>query len=83
MENKLESLELYTTKEMIEEIINRTTFQGIMILSENDCKDPKWCGKKTFGVHWNNNLTNKEVVDILESTAFSLRENNENDGDEK
>lgn len=68
------NLELYTTEEMVEEIINRTTFLGVVIQSEEDCKNKNWYGKKAFKIHWNNNLNNKEVADILENMASSLRE---------
>ena len=72
MVKKVEGLEFYTTEDLIKEIINRTTFQGIILQAENDCKNKNWRGKKTFKIHWNENLTKKEVIEILQSTAESL-----------
>jgi hypothetical protein len=65
-------LELYTTEELINEIINRTTFQGVIVHAEGDCKTNDWRGARNFKVHWNNNLERHEAGTILEKMSHAL-----------
>ena len=50
-------LELYTTKELVGELMRRKTFLGVVVHSEEDHKDRRWMGEKVFPSHpageWN------------------------------
>jgi hypothetical protein len=62
-------LELYTTEELVKEILNRHTFQGVIIHAERDCKNRKWDGERYFKLHWNTNLEKTEIPNLLERVA--------------
>jgi hypothetical protein len=65
-------LELFTTEELINEIIKRKTFQGVIVHAEGDFKNHAWRGAKNFKVHWNNNLERREAGNILERMSHAL-----------
>lgn len=49
-------LELYSTKELIEELMRRTTFQGVIVHSRDEAKNPDWDDERIFNVCLNANL---------------------------
>ena len=59
-------LELYTTQELIAELMRRQTFLGIVIHSEQELKAGPWCGERLFKVHYNANLDIAEAGRLLE-----------------
>lgn len=65
-------LELFTTEELIGEILRRNTFQGIIVQAEGSCKSQAWRGAKNFKVHWNDNLKRHEAGNILERVSHAL-----------
>lgn len=65
-------LELYSSQELIKEIMNRHTFQGIIIHTECDCKEQRWDGKRNFSLRWNDNLEREEVSAILQQMVSIL-----------
>jgi hypothetical protein len=71
-EDTVGDLELYSTEDLIEEIIRRKTFQGVIVHAEGDCKNHAWRGVKDFKVHWNNNLKRHEAGNILERMSHAL-----------
>lgn len=71
-EEFVEELELYTTEQLINEIIRRKTFQGVIVHAEGDFKDRPWRGVKDFKVHWNDNLKKKEACEILSGMSHAL-----------
>lgn len=72
MNDEVNDLELFTTTELIEEIIRRKTFQGVIVHAEGDCKNQNWRGVRDFQVHWNDNLGRREAGDILERMSHAL-----------
>jgi hypothetical protein len=74
MYEEINDLEFYSIEELINEIIKRKTFQGIIIHTEGDCKENKWRGIKDFKVHWNNNLQKHEASQILENMSHVLHQ---------
>jgi hypothetical protein len=49
-------LELFSTKELINELLRRTTFQGVIIHSRDEAKNPDWKDERVFNVCLNANL---------------------------
>jgi hypothetical protein len=61
-------IELYTTEELIDELMNRRTFLGVVINSEKELKGD-WPGEGTFQVHFNSNLDGCSASRLLEAVA--------------
>jgi hypothetical protein len=70
-------IELYTTKELVNELMRRQTFLGIVIHSEQELKG-EWPGEGTFQVHFNSNLDNGQACRLLDAVAqyMTLHYNN-------
>ena len=58
-------LELYDTQELIDELLRRTTFQGVVVHAEGGVRDRHWEGERTFRVHFNHNLGRGEAQRLL------------------
>lgn len=50
-----EELDLFSTQELIDEIVKRSTFQGIIIHAVDDAKSREWEGERVFRLRFNNN----------------------------
>lgn len=66
------ALELVATKEIIDELMRRTTFQGVVIHSQGECKTSDWPEKQVFKVHFSNSLSSDEAGRLLEIVAGHL-----------
>lgn len=62
-------LELFTTQELIAELMRRKTFLGVVVQSEQEMKEPNWGETRTFRVHHNSNLTGPEAGRLLDRIA--------------
>ncbi len=62
-------LELYTTKELIAELMRRKTFLGIIVHSKDELKEAQWHGERIFQVHLNSNLDTATARGILTAVA--------------
>jgi len=62
-------LEWCTTQELIQELIRRRTFLGVVVHSEPDLKAEQWSGERVFTVHHNANLGAAEAGRLLEVIA--------------
>ena len=62
-------LELFTTKELVAELMRRKTFLGVIIHSESDFKAESWEGEKNFKVHFNSNLDAQQACCLLDTVA--------------
>src|SRR5262245_36792205 len=65
----LSELELCTSRELIEELMRRKTFLGIVIHAEEELKSPEWTGERVFTVHMNANFVRAEAGRLLEIIA--------------
>jgi len=65
-------LELCTIKDLIDELMRRPTFLGVVIHSEQELKHRPWQGEHTFKVHFNANLQAEEVHRLLDTIADRL-----------
>jgi hypothetical protein len=62
------AIELYTTKELVDELMRRRTFLGVVIHSEKELKG-EWPGEGTFQVHFNSNLDAGQACRLLDGVA--------------
>jgi len=63
---KPNELELYTSRELIDELMRRKTFLGIVVHSEEELKSQGWTGERIFKVHFNSNLDAAEASRLLD-----------------
>jgi hypothetical protein len=61
-----DSLELRSTNELVEELLRRTTFQGVIVHSLDEAKTREWDTERTFRVRHNSNLDTEEVGRLLD-----------------
>ena len=54
-------LAFYTTEELIEELLSRHTFLGVVVHSTEEHRGTQWQGEKQFQVHFNDNLSPPEA----------------------
>ena len=64
----LSALELFTTRELVAELMRRKTFLGVVVHSENELKGD-WEGERTFQVHFNSNLGATQASRLLDAVA--------------
>jgi hypothetical protein len=58
-------LELFTTQDLIDELLRRTTFQGVVIHAVEGAKSRHWNGERRFAVSHNANLRTEEAGRLL------------------
>jgi len=59
----------FTTKELIEELMRRKTFLGVVVHSEQELRGPHWTGEKMFQVHLNENLDPAQASRLLDMST--------------
>jgi hypothetical protein len=59
-------LELFSTEDLIEELLRRTTFQGVVVHAEGEAKSRHWNGERVFRVRLNDNLGVEEAGRLLD-----------------
>jgi hypothetical protein len=62
-------LELFTTRELVNELMRRKTFLGIVVHSEQELKSESWTGERIFKVHYNSNLDAEQACRLLDAVA--------------
>lgn len=62
-------LELYSSRELINELMRRRTFLGVVIHSEQELKGGDWGDERVFKVHFNGNLDTLSAGQLLETVA--------------
>ncbi len=62
-------LELYSTRELIQELMRRQTFLGVVVHSEPELRTGPWSGERVFTVHLNSNMGAAEAGRLLEVIA--------------
>ena len=67
---------LKSLKELIDEILRRSTFQGVIVHATEEARDREWSGERVFRVRINENLDTAEAGRLLEvvSQRMSLSE---------
>ena len=61
-----------TTKELIDEVLSRHTFLGVIIQSADEHRGGKWQGVKQFKVHFNDNLSPSDVAQLLATVSGEM-----------
>jgi hypothetical protein len=65
-------LELLTTRELIDEIMRRRTFLGVIVQAKEELKQSPWNDERGFTVHFNGNLDSDGAVKLLEMVASHI-----------
>lgn len=65
-------LELFSTRELIDELMRRRTFLGVVVHSQEELRDSTWHDERVFKVHFNGNLDSTEAGRLLESVASRM-----------
>ena len=68
-------LAFYTTPELIDELMRRKTFLGVVIHSEREFREDTWRGDKVFKVHLNSNLDADQACRLLGVVTTHLDRN--------
>ncbi len=58
-------LELFATQDLIDELLRRTSFQGVIIHADGGAKTRHWDGERCFTVSHNTNLHTEEAGRLL------------------
>jgi hypothetical protein len=59
-------LELFSSEELIDELMRRTTFQGVIVHARDGAKSRHWSGERIFRVRINQNLAAEEASRLLD-----------------
>jgi hypothetical protein len=59
-------LELFSTQDLISELLRRTTFQGVIVHAADGAKKRVWDGERIFSVRHNANLDTEEAGRLLD-----------------
>ena len=66
MRNQPGELWLFSTEELIEELMKRSTFQGVIVHARDEAKSRHWTGERVFRVRINPNLGTEEASRLLD-----------------
>jgi hypothetical protein len=67
-----DELELYSTEELISELLRRATFQGVIVHARDEAKTAEWNGERVFTVRLNANLSTDEAGRLLDVVSRHL-----------
>jgi hypothetical protein len=59
-------LELYSTRNLIEELLRRTTFQGVIVHAVEEARRADWEGERTFAVRHSASLEVEQAGRLLD-----------------
>lgn len=69
---KAGELELFSTQELIDEILRRSTFQGVIVHAAEGAKHRHWEGERVFTVRHNANLDVEEAGRLLDVISHHI-----------
>jgi hypothetical protein len=69
---KPRDLELHETQDLIDELMHRTTFLGIIVHAKEEYRGAWKTGERTFRVHHNENLSVEEAGKLLARVSEHL-----------
>jgi hypothetical protein len=67
-----DDLALFTSQELIDELMRRKTFLGIVVHSEQEAKSDAWPEERVFKVRFNGNLDTEQAGRVLGVVAEYL-----------
>jgi hypothetical protein len=62
-------LALFTTQELIDELVRRSTFLGVVVHAQDEHRQAEWTEDKIFRVQFNKNLEPPQVGRLLDTCA--------------
>jgi hypothetical protein len=62
-------LEFYSTRELIDELLRRTSFQGVIVHAREGAKSPSWEGERIFSVRHSSNLETEQAGRLLDAVS--------------
>jgi hypothetical protein len=62
-------LAFHTTQELIEELMRRHTFCGVVVQAEDEQRRTGWSEERMFKVHYNQNLDSGRASRLLDVVA--------------
>ncbi|QEH36680.1 hypothetical protein OJF2_52650 [Aquisphaera giovannonii] len=62
-------LELYSTQDLVDELLRRTTFQGVIVHAKDGAKSPTWEGERVFSVRHSPSLGTEEAGRLLDAVG--------------
>jgi hypothetical protein len=65
-------LELFATEELIDELLRRTTLQGVIVHTREEARRQDWAGERMFSVRFNDNFETREAGRLLEVVSRHL-----------
>jgi len=69
-------LAFYGTDELVEELLRRKTFLGVIVRSEKEFLDGQWSGERIFKVHFNENMDSAQACRLLDAVTDYMHRNN-------
>ncbi|MFO0958880.1 MAG: hypothetical protein U0800_15870 [Isosphaeraceae bacterium] len=69
-------LELYPTRDLVEELLRRSTFQGVIVHAIEESREPDWQGERLFTMRHSQCLGTDEAARLLDivSSFIAQRE---------
>jgi len=68
-------LTFFTCKDLIDELMRRETFLGVVVHTQNDFKEQRWMPEQVFKVHFNANLDAAQVSRLLGRVSTHIDHN--------
>jgi hypothetical protein len=65
-------LAFYTTDELIQEIMRRQTFCGVVVQASDEQRRTSWSAERIFKVHYNQNLDSERASRLLDVVAAHM-----------
>jgi hypothetical protein len=65
-------LELFSTQDLIDEVLRRTTFLGVIVHARDEAKGRDWSGERIFQVRLNANFVPEEAGRLLDVVSRYL-----------
>jgi len=62
-------LELFTSQELIAELLRRETFLGVVVHSQDEWRNQQWGEERMFKVSFNDNLSAPKVARLLDAVS--------------
>jgi hypothetical protein len=62
----------YSNQELIDELLRRTTFLGVVVHSTEEMRNRQWGGERVMRVQFNENLTTEQAGRLLDVVAAQL-----------
>ena len=65
-------LAFYSNQELIDELLRRTTFLGVVVHSEEEIRNRQWGAERVMRVQFNENLDTEQAGRLLDVVAAQM-----------